>query len=61
MNSAISVKEVTSTITASPAGTPSRAKRPIWAGSGRSMRFQSASGAYIADERTSHSAMPSSR
>jgi hypothetical protein len=42
MNSAISVKEVTSTVSASPAGTPRRAKSPIARQSGRSMRRQMA-------------------
>ena len=45
MNSAISVNDVTSTITASPAGTPRRAKPEMVGQCGGSMRRQRPNGA----------------
>jgi len=54
MNSAISVKEVTSTRMDKPAGRPSRRKRAICAGSGRSNGRHSRSGPYIVWRRSIH-------
>src|SRR5574343_805446 len=59
MNKAISVNEVTSTVTASAEGIPSRAKAASCARLGGSMRCHTCKGAYIACVRSSHRATAS--
>ena len=59
INRAISVKDVTSTMMASPAGIPSRANAISCIRSGRSIRCQMRYGRYSAWVRSSQMARPS--
>ncbi len=61
MNSAISVNEVTSTITASAVGTPSRAKARSTFQSGRSTARQMRYGSYSECVRSAQAASATSR